>query len=289
MTDWPEGPIDRLLPLLSGVKQTGERTWRARCPAHQDRNPSLDVRVVDDDTVLLQCRSQRCTAEAICVAVGLSLSDLFPTGSHRGNRRIAPPKSKRLYATIDDLVEALLRASELQGGKDTRFRYTDTFWMIRFDFDDDRPKTFRPLNCVEGEWAIGDPTGKLPLYRINEAAEHFIVYVVEGEKPCDPSCTIGLPTVTSAHGAQSAQNADWTPLTGKTVVILCDNNEVGRKYARTVAKILLRIGCQVTIVELPGLPEGGDIVDFIKSHNSYEPDELRGMIEAIVCKTLGSV
>ncbi len=134
-------PIDRLLPLLSEAKQTGERTWRARCPAHQDRNPSLDVRVGDDDTVLLQCRSQRCTAEAICVAVGLTLSDLFPTGSHRGNGpaggngRPTPSKPHRLSATIDDLIGALRRSSDLTGGVVTRHEYSVLFSFIRFVFD----------------------------------------------------------------------------------------------------------------------------------------------------------
>ena len=41
-------PINRLLPLLEKVKSIGKRTWCARCPAHDDTNPSLDIREADD-------------------------------------------------------------------------------------------------------------------------------------------------------------------------------------------------------------------------------------------------
>ena len=36
-------PTERLLERLEAVKPTGERRWQARCPAHDDRTPSLSV------------------------------------------------------------------------------------------------------------------------------------------------------------------------------------------------------------------------------------------------------
>lgn len=296
MTDRPESPIDRLLPLLSVAQQTGERTWRARCPAHQDRNPSLDVKVGDDDIVLLQCRSQRCTAEAICVAVGLTLSDLFPTGSHRGNGpaggngRPTPSKPRRLYATINELIEALRRSSDLTGGVVTRHEYTDFFSVIRFDFDDGR-KSFRPIHRVVNKWAVGDPDVPLPLYRIKEATKHDPIYIAEGEKPCDAAWAIGIPCVTSAHGSQSPQRSDWSPLAKKNIVILPDYDEPGQKYAEKVSE-LVRImhalhlsNCTVKTVRLPDLPARGDIVDFIEARDSCEPEQLLEMIQSLASNT----
>lgn len=69
--------VDKLLARLDKVKQTGPNRWLACCPAHDDRSPSLAVRVTDDGTVLLKCWAG-CGAADVVEAVGLSLQDLFP-------------------------------------------------------------------------------------------------------------------------------------------------------------------------------------------------------------------
>lgn len=69
---------DLLLEKLDGVRRTGAGRWMARCPAHQDKRPSLSVRELDDGRVLVHCFSHGCTAHEIVSAVGLEISDLFP-------------------------------------------------------------------------------------------------------------------------------------------------------------------------------------------------------------------
>lgn len=66
---------DTLLARLEGVKSCGPGRWKARCPAHQDRSPSLSIRHVDERT-LLHCFAG-CEANDVLAAVGLSLSDMF--------------------------------------------------------------------------------------------------------------------------------------------------------------------------------------------------------------------
>lgn len=68
---------ETLLSRLQGVRKTGPSKWIARCPAHQDRSPSLCITEKDDGTVLIWCGAQ-CGAEAVLQAVGLEFSDLFP-------------------------------------------------------------------------------------------------------------------------------------------------------------------------------------------------------------------
>lgn len=70
-------PADRLLPLLDGVRRTGPSTWSTRCPAHDDRSPSLSIKEVGDGRLLLKCWAG-CTAGDVVAAVGLDLRDLFP-------------------------------------------------------------------------------------------------------------------------------------------------------------------------------------------------------------------
>lgn len=74
-------PIAKVLSALDGVKKTGPDKWIARCPAHDDKRPSLSVKQADDGKVLFKCWSG-CSAQAITEALGLSLADLFP-----GDRR----------------------------------------------------------------------------------------------------------------------------------------------------------------------------------------------------------
>ena len=69
--------IDALLSRLDGIRGTGHGKFVARCPAHDDRSPSLSVSEGDNDTVLIHCFSG-CDTEDVLSAVGLTFSDLYP-------------------------------------------------------------------------------------------------------------------------------------------------------------------------------------------------------------------
>lgn len=61
---------------LQGAQSRGEGRWVARCPAHEDRTPSLSVREVEDGMIILHCFAG-CSAEAIVAAMGLQMANLF--------------------------------------------------------------------------------------------------------------------------------------------------------------------------------------------------------------------
>jgi hypothetical protein len=67
---------DLLVSKLEGVRRTGDGRWIARCPAHEDRSPSLSVRELGD-RALIHCFAG-CHPGEVVAAVGLELSDLFP-------------------------------------------------------------------------------------------------------------------------------------------------------------------------------------------------------------------
>ena len=60
----------------------------ARCPAHDDRTPSLSVDE-GDGTVLLKCHAE-CPTEDVLAAVGLEFADLYPG---RGGDRARRPRT----------------------------------------------------------------------------------------------------------------------------------------------------------------------------------------------------
>lgn len=66
-----------LLDRLDNPKQTAPGRWLARCPAHEDRSPSLSIRELEDGRVLIHDFGG-CQASDVLVALGLSMSDLFP-------------------------------------------------------------------------------------------------------------------------------------------------------------------------------------------------------------------
>lgn len=73
-------PIDLVLDYLDRVVKMTDHQWMARCPAHDDRDPSLSVRELDDGKVLLHCHAG-CEIESILDAMGLEMKHLFPATS----------------------------------------------------------------------------------------------------------------------------------------------------------------------------------------------------------------
>lgn len=83
-----------LLDRVDAVRKTGGDRWTARCPAHDDRGPSLAIRELDDGRVLVHCFAG-CAAHEIVRAAGLTLAELFPPRlldghSAKGERRPFP-------------------------------------------------------------------------------------------------------------------------------------------------------------------------------------------------------
>lgn len=65
------------LARLLNAKRIGKDTWLAHCAAHPDRHPSLTIKVGRKVPIVLKCQSAGCSAEDICVALGIPLKALF--------------------------------------------------------------------------------------------------------------------------------------------------------------------------------------------------------------------
>lgn len=69
--------LDNLVSRLNKARRTGRDSWVACCPAHDDKNPSMTIREVEPDKILLHCFAG-CSVEEIAGAVGLGIGDLMP-------------------------------------------------------------------------------------------------------------------------------------------------------------------------------------------------------------------
>jgi hypothetical protein len=79
--------------------------WIARCPAHEDRSPSLSISE-RDGKVLLHCFAS-CTIEAVCDAIGIQVRDLFLDACQREWK---PPYIREAEKQISDLRSRLTRS-----------------------------------------------------------------------------------------------------------------------------------------------------------------------------------
>lgn len=212
-----------------------------------------------------------------------------PRAGGKGHRTQAmPDKGIQLYATAQAASDA---AGRQCGGKlVAQWAYEDrgggeVLRVIRFSLPDGG-KAYRPIHPANGGWRIGDPAGLLPLYRVNELPAGGLAWLTEGEKAADAAARIGLAATTSAHGAGSADRSDWQPLAGRDVVILPDNDEPGRQYAQAAARLLVQLNppAKPRIVQLPDLPDKGDIVEYIEARRNQAPASIRAEIEALAGK-----
>lgn len=106
--------VERLLPRLDLLKETGAGTWMACCPAHDDRRPSLSIKD-GDDRVLLHCFAG-CPVEDITAAIGLEMRDLF-NDSRRPIQRPRPTVRKISAPTAENLSAAEAAAKQWERGE----------------------------------------------------------------------------------------------------------------------------------------------------------------------------
>lgn len=66
-----------VLARLEKVRRTGPGKWIARCPAHDDKGPSLSIKEMPDGKTLLYCFAG-CSAEEVADAGGFPMLALAP-------------------------------------------------------------------------------------------------------------------------------------------------------------------------------------------------------------------
>ena len=99
---------ENLIARLDAVRTTGPGRWLARCPAHEDRHPSLAIRALEDGRTLLHCFAG-CPVDSVVSALGLRLSDLFPPrpSDHPPERRPWPAEDVLRAVGHETLIAAI--------------------------------------------------------------------------------------------------------------------------------------------------------------------------------------
>lgn len=232
-----------LLAQLKGVKRNG-KGWTALCPAHDDQKASLSISEVGG-RLLLNCFAG-CSFESLRTALGFDWTE----------------RTRRQEIAAYDYRD-----------QDGELRYQS----VRFFPKDFRQR--RPDANGGWEWNLnGTPRVLYRLPELLKSDSSETVFIVEGEKDANNLAKLGLIATTNAGGALKWRNEYNQSLRDRKVVIICDNDDPGRKHAVQVATSIKGIAASAKIVELPGLPEKGDVSDWLAMGNGVT--ELRAIVDA---------
>ncbi len=167
------------------------------------------------------------------------------------------------------------------------FRNPDGSYVLK---DGKHEKTFllrRPDPDRPGEWIsrrgcmAGVPRVPYRFPELLEALAHGrMVVIVEGERKADLLLKWGIPATCNSEGYGSVKQwADHAKYfkAGDQIIVLPDNDKPGRDHAGAVAANLTERGATVRILDLPGLPEKGDVIDWAAAGGTVE--KLHALIE----------
>jgi replicative DNA helicase len=215
--------VDEILQKLKNVKKTSTG-WSSVCPGHEDNSNSLSITVGTDGKLLLYC------------FVGC--------------------KFEHILASLGEGQKAVI---------DKTYRYVDEDGKLLYEVIRKHPKGFsqrRPAGGGKWEWNLKGV--RRVIYRLPEVlGAKGWVYIPEGEKDADNLASLGLVATTNSGGAGKWRSEYSQAFQGKKVCVLPDNDDTGRQHARQIALSLQRYAAEVKVLELPGLPEKGDVTDWL--------------------------
>jgi hypothetical protein len=109
---------DAFLSRLDKVQpRGGPASWIARCPAHNDKHPSMTIAEIEG-TVLVHCFAG-CSIEDILAAVGMEYGALFPdkpSSNRRPFKKPFPAEAVLAVMAFEALV-VLISANDMAAGK----------------------------------------------------------------------------------------------------------------------------------------------------------------------------
>lgn len=264
----------RRLYEITGYAPRGSASQKsARCPAHDDRTPSLSVGLTPAGVVVLKCHGG-CATEDVMAALDLPMSALWPDDQRGDERpRHALDRSDRWMPCGHDRVAEYIYRDEagsvLYGVARCarKGRGCQGFRQWRPD----------PTRRTGRRWSLHGDDGQLAVrlvpYRLPELIaairDEWVVWICEGEKDVHALVDRGIPATCNPGGA-----GKWRPeyaehFHGADVTIVADRDRAGREHAQQVVTSLLPVARSIEVVQArygkdaaDHLAQGG-IADFI--------------------------
>lgn len=229
--------------------------YMALCPFHKDRTPSLSV---NTEKGVWKCH-------AGCGAGGVLDFE----------KKFSSCDNETALARIAEIVG--LHQLNLGQKPEAVYSYTDAFGKELFQVVRYPGKRFTQRKPDgTGGWIYKTQDLKMVLYRMPEVLTAKQVIICEGEKDADNLSAVAkgshphLAVTTCPRGAGKWQDQFSVYLAGKQVLILPDNDDAGRQHAAAVAVSAYRYAQGVKILALSGLPEKGDVSNYLEVHTAAD-------------------
>ena len=248
----PSASVERVLGHLWALdcnpRGNDDRGYSAKCPAHDDRNPSLSIGQGHDGRALVYCH-RGCALEEIATALSLDLTELFE------------PDDKPVDPTPKVVAE--------------RYDYVDENGQLLFQVERLVPKGFRqrrPDGKGGWEYRLGDV--RRVLYRLPQVIEAVKagkkICVVEGERDVHTLEAKGQVATTCPGGAGKWRTEYTEVLRGALVAIIQDvdpadpktGHRPGQEHAAAVRDALTGVAEKVKVLQ-PAV--GNDVTDHVKA------------------------
>jgi len=226
--------------------------WKACCPAHDDKNPSLFLADSPGGGLALRCYA------------GCSYRDIAQALEGLG---------AQLARKSEGIPESHFTLGEYHQHWDYHDAHGQTIMRV-CRWTKGKSKDIRPIINTPDGWKWQHHPNPRPLFQLDRLANEpeKPVIVVEGEKTAHAAQRLFPEYVATTWpgGAQSVGQADWQPLKGRALTLIPDCDQPGRKAMEWVRKNVAPIAATIRIVDpaekTAGLPEGWDLADALRDN-----------------------
>ncbi|GAA2875700.1 hypothetical protein GCM10010517_36660 [Streptosporangium fragile] len=268
--------LERLYEVTGHAPRGSATEKSARCPAHDDRQPSLSVGMKQDGIVVLNCHGgPKCPTEDIMAALNLPMSALWPAEPQdRHQQRNSDRHDRWMPCGHDKAAEYLYRNEH----------GTVLYGVARCTLKGNGCQGFRqwrpdPTKRSGRRWSLRGDDGEIAVrlvpYRLPEilaaVREERVVMICEGEK--DVEALRARPLITATCNPMGA--GKWRPefaqyFHGADVSIVADRDKAGREHAEAIVANLMPVTRSICVVQAAHgkdaadhLAAGGTTGDFI--------------------------
>lgn len=235
------------------------RDSSVKCPLHDDRNASLSVNV---EKGVWKCHAGCGQGGILDFEKKFSNCDDETAWAHIAE--VCGFEQPRIFGSKPEAV----------------YPYRDEDGNLLFEKLRYPGKRFsQRAKAPDGKWVYTLAGVRKALYMLSEVITSNHIAICEGEKDADNVNALHLENYAKTGNTRfiATTNFDgagkWRPeyspyFVGKHVVIFPDNDFIGKEHAAQVAASVFPFARSVRVVNLPDLPEKGDVSDYLQMHDA---------------------
>ena len=259
--------LDEFIKHFNGVKRSRNGKYKALCPCHNDKKPSLSISKGEEQEIVLHCHAG-CNNMDILAAVGLTKDDI----SNKGKTKQGKSWQKKIEDYIKKPIEAVYDYRDATG----------TYLYSRIRFEGKEIK-YGVIDKKNNTYTLKKATGvKSTMYNLPATLKSinkgFPVYITEGEKDVNTLKNLGYTAVT-AGGVSDWRSEFAQYFTGARVVILPDNDTPGLNLKDRIIKDLRPFAHSIKWV-VTSKAEHGDVTDYLEKEG-HTKEDLQKLIDEV--------